>query len=42
MSRKQVFLSQWEYISNYNENDNDNEKQSHKTLIDQDPNIETA
>ena len=29
MSKKQVFLSQWDYIINCNENENDNEKTDH-------------
>ena len=29
MSKKQVFLSQWNYMINCNENKNDNEKKDH-------------
>ena len=29
MSKKQVFLCQWDYMINFNENGNDNEKTDH-------------
>ena len=29
MSKKQVFLCQWDYMINCNEDENDNEKTSH-------------
>ena len=41
MSKKQVFLPQWDYIINCNENDNEKTDHINKTSTDQDPNIET-
>ena len=43
MSKKQVFLYQWDYMINCNENENDNDKVYHinKTNIDQNGDIET-
>ena len=41
MSKKHVFLSQWDCIINCNENDNEKLDHINKTWIDQDPNTET-
>ena len=42
ISKKQIFLCQWDYKINCNENENDNRKTDHinKTQIDQDLDIE--